>query len=88
MSVFYYIFQTAFNPGEMTGRSTGTEDTNSKPNIALSVSRLEEYGRHSLGIESLASQMDKQTNEINDIVRHSIASNTFKCNSKVSFILV
>ncbi|XP_026321428.1 uncharacterized protein LOC113231352 isoform X2 [Hyposmocoma kahamanoa] len=66
---------TTFNPGELTGRSTGTESTNTKSNMALGVPRLEEYGRHSLGIESLTSQMDKQTNEINDIMRHSIASN-------------
>lgn len=83
MHAFYKNFQTTFNPGEMTGRSTGAESTNSKFNNGMNIPRLEEYGRHSLGIESLANQMDKQTNEINDIMRHSIASN-FSFHSKVS----
>uniref|UniRef100_A0A2A4KAY7 Ig-like domain-containing protein n=1 Tax=Heliothis virescens TaxID=7102 RepID=A0A2A4KAY7_HELVI len=55
---------TAFNPGEMTGRSTGAEDFKAMP-----------LGRHSIALESLTSQMDKQTSEIQDIMRHSIASN-------------
>lgn len=67
----------------MTGRSTGAEGTNTKTIMTLNVPKLEEYGRYSLGIESLANQMDKQTNEINDIMRHSIASN-YSFHSKVS----
>ncbi|XP_022822683.1 uncharacterized protein LOC111353763 isoform X3 [Spodoptera litura] len=55
---------TAFNPGEMTGRSTGAEDFKAMP-----------LGRHSIALESLTSQMDKQTSEIQDIMRHSIATN-------------
>ncbi|XP_075980447.1 centrosome assembly protein spindle defective 2 isoform X2 [Anticarsia gemmatalis] len=55
---------TAFNPGEMTGRSTGADDV--KPSA---------LGRHSIALESITSQMDKQTSEIQDIMRHSIASN-------------
>ncbi|CAH0589000.1 unnamed protein product [Chrysodeixis includens] len=57
---------TAFNPGEMTGRSTGAEDYKSMQ-VPL--------GRHSIALENLTSQMDKQTSEIQDIMRHSIASN-------------
>ncbi|XP_026744221.1 uncharacterized protein LOC113505626 isoform X2 [Trichoplusia ni] len=57
---------TAFNPGEMTGRSTGAED------YKLMQMPL---GRHSIALENLTSQMDKQTSEIQDIMRHSIASN-------------
>ncbi|XP_050549883.1 uncharacterized protein LOC118272067 isoform X1 [Spodoptera frugiperda] len=55
---------TAFNPGEMTGRSTGADDFKAMP-----------LGRHSIALESLTSQMDKQTSEIQDIMRHSIATN-------------
>ncbi|KAM3965646.1 uncharacterized protein ACR2FA_012995 [Aphomia sociella] len=70
---------TVFNPGEMTGRSTGTEEIN--PKAALSSlgpgapRTFEEYGRHSLALDSITSEMDKQTSEINDIMRHSIATN-------------
>lgn len=80
---FLLNLQTAFNPGELTGRSTETECMNSKSPMSLCIPRLEGYGRHSLGIESLTNQMDKQTNEINDIMRHSIASN-YSFHSKVS----
>lgn len=55
---------TAFNPGEMTGRSTGADDVKSMP-----------LGRHSLALDNITSQMDKQTSEIQDIMRHSIATN-------------
>ncbi|RVE49814.1 hypothetical protein evm_005544 [Chilo suppressalis] len=66
---------TAFNPGELTGRSTGTDEVNSK-SIALGTTRtFEEFGRHSLVLDSLTSQMDKQTTEIEDLMRHSIATN-------------
>lgn len=54
---------SAFNPVEMTGRSTGAEDMN----LPLS--------RHSIALDSITSQMDKQTFEIQDIMRHSIATN-------------
>ncbi|CAG9788767.1 unnamed protein product [Diatraea saccharalis] len=66
---------TAFNPGEMTGRSTGTEDVNTKSMVHGVTRTFEEFGRHSLVLDSLTSQMDKQTNEIEDIMRHSIATN-------------
>ncbi|KAI5642100.1 hypothetical protein NE865_05792 [Phthorimaea operculella] len=62
-----------FNPGEMTGRSTGASET---PGASgLSLPNHEQYGRHSIAIDSIASQMDKQTSEIQDLMRHSIASN-------------
>ncbi|XP_028177136.1 uncharacterized protein LOC114364968 isoform X4 [Ostrinia furnacalis] len=65
---------TAFNPGEMTGRSTGTEEV--KPMIDLGTTRtFEDLGRHSSVLDSITNQMDKQTSEINDIMRHSIATN-------------
>lgn len=67
-----YTLQTNFNPGEMTGRSTGTED------IAVPL------GRHSLAIENITSLMDKQTSEIQDIMRHSIAS-SYSFHSKVLY---
>ncbi|XP_061379375.1 uncharacterized protein LOC116771445 isoform X2 [Danaus plexippus] len=60
-----------FNPGELTGRSTGAEDEN----IKAATREFEEYGRHSVAIDSITSHMDKQTSEINDIMRHSIATN-------------
>ncbi|KAJ2945679.1 hypothetical protein O0L34_g518 [Tuta absoluta] len=64
---------STFNPGEMTGRSTGTSEA---PGVSsLTVSNHEQYGRHSIAIDSITSQMDKQTSEIQDIMRHSIASN-------------
>ncbi|CAH0725693.1 unnamed protein product, partial [Brenthis ino] len=65
---------TAFNPGEMTGRSTGTEDADIKALIGAPRA-FEEYGRHSVALDSITSNMDKQTSEINDIMRHSIATN-------------
>ncbi|CAH2043816.1 unnamed protein product, partial [Iphiclides podalirius] len=75
---------TAFNPGEMTGRSTGTEDIKSQT-VNLGTAKVgdmfEEYGRHSFALESLTSNLDKQTLEVNDIMRHSIATN-YSFNSK------
>ncbi|PZC78867.1 hypothetical protein B5X24_HaOG217061 [Helicoverpa armigera] len=64
MGDFSLSKSTAFNPGEMTGRSTGADDFKAMP-----------LGRHSIALESLTSQMDKQTSEIQDIMRHSIATN-------------
>ncbi|XP_049875622.1 uncharacterized protein LOC126373545 isoform X2 [Pectinophora gossypiella] len=64
---------TAFNPGEMTGRSTGADDVPSKSTLGLPNS--EQYGRHSIALDSITSKMDKQTSEINDLMRHSIATN-------------
>ncbi|KAL0821833.1 hypothetical protein ABMA28_005240 [Loxostege sticticalis] len=64
---------TAFNPGEMTGRSTGAEEV--KPMIDLGSTRtFEDLGRHSSVLE-ITNKMDKQTSEVNDIMRHSIATN-------------
>ncbi|KOB77233.1 putative group II intron-encoded protein LtrA [Operophtera brumata] len=55
-------FQTAaFNPGEMTGRSTGADE-------------IPVLGHHTLALDSLTNQMDKQTCEIQDIMRHSITT--------------
>lgn len=68
-----FNLQTAFNPGEMTGRSTGADDFKAMP-----------LGRHSIALESLTSQMDKQTSEIQDIMRHSIATN-YSFHSKVFY---
>lgn len=45
----------------MTGRSTGADE------IPL-------LGRHSIALDSITNQMDKQTSEIQDIMRHSIAT--------------
>ncbi|KAI8439513.1 hypothetical protein MSG28_013269 [Choristoneura fumiferana] len=54
---------TGFHPGEMTGRSTGTEEAVPK-------------FRHScFNMESLATELDRQTSEVQDIMRHSIATN-------------
>ncbi|XP_052756926.1 uncharacterized protein LOC113516193 isoform X2 [Galleria mellonella] len=70
---------TAFNPGEMTGRSTGTGETNSnvgQNSMGVSGLRLcENYNRHSIALDSITSEMDKQTSEVKDILRHSIATN-------------
>ncbi|XP_013179911.1 PREDICTED: uncharacterized protein LOC106126685 isoform X2 [Papilio xuthus] len=70
---------TAFNPGEMTGRSTGTDEvkvhTERKEPSKKPLEAYDEYGRHSFALESLASNLEKQTMEVNDIMRHSIASN-------------
>ncbi|XP_059052741.1 uncharacterized protein LOC131847242 isoform X1 [Achroia grisella] len=70
---------TAFNPGEMTGRSTGTEGVESnvdQKSMGLSVPQMcEEYHRHSLAIDSITNEMNRQTIEINNIMRHSIATN-------------
>jgi hypothetical protein len=69
----------------MTGRSTGTEDVNPKLIGPYSNRNFEEFGRHSLVLDSITSQMDKQTSEVQDIMRHSIASN-YSFHSKVSVI--
>ncbi|KAL4711511.1 hypothetical protein ACJJTC_000527 [Scirpophaga incertulas] len=66
---------TAFNPGEMTGRSTGTDDVNTNTMNLIACKMFEEFGRHSLVLDSITSQMDKQTSEVHDIMRHSIATN-------------
>ena len=65
----------------MTGRSTGADDVNMKDVIGAPRA-FEEYGRHSMALDSLTSHMDKQTSEINDIMRHSIATN-YSFHSKV-----
>lgn len=77
--------QTAFNPGEMTGRSTGAEDIDVKDQLSA-VRAFEEYGRHSIALDSITSHMDKQTSEINDLMRHSIATN-YSFHSKVLIII-
>ncbi|XP_038222519.1 uncharacterized protein LOC119840085 isoform X2 [Zerene cesonia] len=65
---------SAFNPGEMTGRSTGADDLHNP--APLGATRLfEDYGRHSVALDSITSHMDRQTSEINDLMRHSIATN-------------
>lgn len=65
----------------MTGRSTGADDVDIKAVIGAPRA-FEEYGRHSMALDSLTSHMDKQTSEINDIMRHSIATN-YSFHSKV-----
>ncbi|VVD01889.1 unnamed protein product [Leptidea sinapis] len=72
----------AFDPGELTGRSTGTQDGNSLKPMAPTRA-FGQYGRHSTAsvLDSITNHMDKQTSEINDIMRHSIASN-FSFHSK------
>ncbi|XP_045774737.1 uncharacterized protein LOC123873762 isoform X2 [Maniola jurtina] len=62
----------AFNPGEMTGRSTEADNANSDPGSSRA---FEEYGRHSMSLDNITSHMDKQTCEIQDLMRHSIATN-------------
>lgn len=70
----------------MTGRSTGTEEvkahTERKEPGRKPLDAYDEYGRHSFALESLASNLEKQTMEVNDIMRHSIASN-YSFHSKV-----
>lgn len=56
---------TAFNPGEMTGRSTGADEINSK---------TAPINRHSVTLDSITNKMNRQTLEVQDIMRHSIAS--------------
>ncbi|XP_023942360.2 uncharacterized protein LOC112048887 isoform X2 [Bicyclus anynana] len=64
---------TTFNPGEMTGRSTeAVNATGQEPGPSRA---FEEYGRHSMSLDNITNHMDKQTNEIQDLMRHSIASN-------------
>lgn len=69
----------------MTGRSTGAEDIEGQPQQG-STRAFEEYGRHSVALDSITSHMDKQTLEINDIMRHSIATN-YSFHSKASIFL-
>ncbi|XP_063537141.1 uncharacterized protein LOC134746630 isoform X2 [Cydia strobilella] len=57
---------TGFFPGEMTGRSTGTEEN--LPNVAMGHS-------HIFNLDSLSKQLDDQSSEVNQIMRHSIATN-------------
>ncbi|CAG4952188.1 unnamed protein product [Colias eurytheme] len=64
---------SAFNPGEMTGRSTGADDLQNP--VTLGTRLFEDYGRHSVALDSITSHMDRQTSEINDLMRHSIATN-------------
>ncbi|KAJ8712374.1 hypothetical protein PYW07_005216 [Mythimna separata] len=55
---------TAFNPGEMTGRSTGADDFKAVPT-----------GRHSLHLDNFMNKMEAQSSEVQSVIRHSIASN-------------
>ncbi|XP_053610235.1 uncharacterized protein LOC128675111 isoform X2 [Plodia interpunctella] len=71
---------TAFNPGEMTGRSTGAQELETKP-LSTTQTLDQQYGRHSIALDSIANEMDKQTNEVHDIMRHSIATD-FSFHSK------
>ncbi|XP_039756471.1 uncharacterized protein LOC120631100 isoform X2 [Pararge aegeria] len=64
---------SAFNPGEMTGRSTEADNANNQD--PGSSRAFEEYGRHSMSIDNITNHMDKQTCEIQDLMRHSIATN-------------
>ncbi|XP_047992837.1 uncharacterized protein LOC125231426 isoform X2 [Leguminivora glycinivorella] len=63
---------TGFFPGEMTGRSTGADEN--LPSIPMGLS-------HTFSLDSLSKQLDVQSNEVNQIMRHSIASN-FSLHSK------
>ncbi|KAG6445138.1 hypothetical protein O3G_MSEX003716 [Manduca sexta] len=53
-----------FNPNELTGRSTGTEDTNRK---TMSMDRYD--------IGDLKNKLDKQTLQVKEVMRNSIATN-------------
>ncbi|XP_022123822.2 uncharacterized protein LOC110999189 isoform X3 [Pieris rapae] len=66
---------TAFNPGEMTGRSTEAVDHNEA---------FESTGRHSVALESLTSHMERQTQEVSKLIRHSVASFSSKYNVDLS----
>ncbi|CAF4931365.1 unnamed protein product [Pieris macdunnoughi] len=66
---------TAFNPGEMTGRSTEAVDHNEA---------FENTGRHSVALESLTSHMERQTQEVSKLIRHSVASFSSKYNVDLS----
>ncbi|CAK1555661.1 unnamed protein product [Leptosia nina] len=63
------ILSTPFNPGEMTGRSTEADSNQAR----LGIPGYESYGRHSVASESLTSHMEKQTQEVSEVIRHSIA---------------
>ncbi|KAJ0174597.1 hypothetical protein K1T71_009705 [Dendrolimus kikuchii] len=56
---------TAFNPGEMTGRSTETDDVEVRRPL---------YGRHSMAIENIERKMNKQTSDVVDTMRYSICT--------------
>ncbi|XP_069360964.1 uncharacterized protein [Maniola hyperantus] len=62
-----------FNPGEMTGRSTEADNANNED--PGSSRAFGEYGRYSMSLDNITSHMDKQTCEIQDLMRHSIATN-------------
>ncbi|XP_061718869.1 uncharacterized protein LOC133526329 isoform X1 [Cydia pomonella] len=64
---------TGFFPGEMTGRSTGAEEN--LPNVPTGLSHT------FLNLDSLSKQLDDQSCEVNQIMRHSIATN-FSLHSK------
>ncbi|XP_063386496.1 uncharacterized protein LOC134672486 [Cydia fagiglandana] len=63
---------TGFFPGEMTGRSTGAEEN--FPSVPKGLS-------HTFNLDCLSKQIDDQSNEVNQIMRHSIATN-FSLHSK------
>ncbi|KPJ18726.1 hypothetical protein RR48_10670 [Papilio machaon] len=78
ISIMSFNKSSAFNPGEMTGRSTGTDEVKvhkERKEPGKKPDAYDEYGRHSFALESLTSNLEKQTMEVNDIMRHSIASN-------------
>ncbi|XP_013189774.2 uncharacterized protein LOC106134308 isoform X1 [Amyelois transitella] len=71
---------TAFNPGEMTGRSTGAQEMETKL-MSTTQTLDQQYGRHSIALDSITNEMDRQTTEVHDILRHSIATD-FSFHSK------
>lgn len=71
--------QTAFHAGEMTGRSTGADD--------VSKLAFQEYGRYSVsGIDDYEKKLNQQTNDVQEIMRQSIASG-YSFHSRVSFYI-
>lgn len=74
-----YFSQTAFNPGEMTGRSTEADDVEMRRPL---------YGRHSMTIESIERKMNKQTSDVVDTMRYSICTDaTFHSKVHLLFII-
>lgn len=66
--MLYVIFQTAFNPGEMTGRSTEAVDF-------ISESIPDDNSMQSKPtIDDMVDLLNKQTSDIKEIMRNSIAS--------------
>lgn len=55
----------------MTGRSTEADDYKSVP-----------MGRHSLHLDNIINKMDQQSSEVQNVMRHSVASN-YSFHSKV-----